>query len=596
MDSYQYLLDGVDTVASSRTQSSRPVCVECHRRHSSCDGHAPCGTCLKKGTYSRCDYIYPLSDEKWKHGSGASQKDINLAHSKFSALLSQITCPISMNENNAPYHHITGLVVDAMRSKRGAEVLMSFRGEHAERIMDWLQTCIANPCPPLCISSAAPDYQHVLLRLLVKLSKVSGVLPHCLFLYGIVCPNRDSVTGGGFADIFRGTYGAQHVALKRLRVFKSDLDLEKSRSALCAEALVWQHLRHQHILPFLGVDINVFAPYHCMVSPWMENGNIMQCISSLSEKQVNLPFNRWIRQIAQGLAYLHDQHVVHGDLRGANILIDGSMDVQLCDFGLAMFADSTTASWGSAGGGAVRWLAPEVLKGSRPTFKSDTYAFGCVCLEVYTRKHPFAEINSDAQVVARVLQGARPEKPAQVGRYQTGFWNLVKTCWNEDPYDRPDASFLEKTLESQNDGILVADYDLVFTPNLGRPRSSSSPLSSRDSPKEDAYSSFSPASYRPTSVLKSNFGSPFTDADFSPADSSFGVVSLPTSSKHASPENSVPIGKRMGRRTFTTSPLVRPSPMSGSPFTMISSSAGSLPVAIAASKPSSFDSYERAMI
>lgn len=49
-----------------------------------------------------------------------------------------------------------------------------------------------------------------------------------------------------------------------------------------------------------------------------------------------------------------------------------------------MFADSTTASWGTAAGGAVRWLAPEVLKGSRSTYKSDVYAFGCVCLEVRT--------------------------------------------------------------------------------------------------------------------------------------------------------------------------------------------------------------------
>lgn len=67
-------------------------------------------------------------------------------------------------------------------------------------------------------------------RLLVKLSKASGQLPPSLLLRGVVCSDRDSVAGGGFADIFRATYNDQPVALKRLRAFQKGTDLEKSRS------------------------------------------------------------------------------------------------------------------------------------------------------------------------------------------------------------------------------------------------------------------------------------------------------------------------------------------------------------------------------
>ena len=74
-------------------------------------------------------------------------------------------------------------------------------------------------------------------------------------------------------------------------------------------------------------------------------------------------------------------------------MITAQLRVQLADFGLAQFVDSTTASFGSTGG-AVRWLAPEVLVGGgRLTFASDAYAFGCVCLEVRCDSHCLFTVN-----------------------------------------------------------------------------------------------------------------------------------------------------------------------------------------------------------
>lgn len=66
----------------------------------------------------------------------------------------------------------------------------------------------------------------------------------------------------------------------------------------------------------------------------------------------------------------------------ANILISDDFRIQLGDFGLSRFEDASSASASSYTGGAARWLAPELLRGSRPTYASDIYAFGCVWLEV----------------------------------------------------------------------------------------------------------------------------------------------------------------------------------------------------------------------
>ena len=68
----------------------------------------------------------------------------------------------------------------------------------------------------------------------------------------------------------------------------------------------------------------------------------------------------------------------------ANILIDYNLCVRLADFGLALFADASTASLGSHIGGSARWMCPGLLSGvlPRPNYSCDVYAFGCVCIEV----------------------------------------------------------------------------------------------------------------------------------------------------------------------------------------------------------------------
>ncbi|THU86282.1 kinase-like protein [Dendrothele bispora CBS 962.96] len=67
-----------------------------------------------------------------------------------------------------------------------------------------------------------------------------------------------------------------------------------------------------------------------------------------------------LHEVAQGLAYLHSQKIVHGDLRGANILINDEWQACLTDFGLTVFNDATASSSTSRRGGSVRWKAPEL--------------------------------------------------------------------------------------------------------------------------------------------------------------------------------------------------------------------------------------------
>ncbi|KAG8894979.1 hypothetical protein FRB99_000827, partial [Tulasnella sp. 403] len=85
---------------------------------------------------------------------------------------------------------------------------------------------------------------------------------------------------------------------------------------------------------------------------------------------------------ADALTYLHDKALIHGDIKGNNILVSETRHALLCDFGLSGHeSDPTSGARGLAG--STRWMSPELFKGSRKSPKSDVYAFGLTICEVH---------------------------------------------------------------------------------------------------------------------------------------------------------------------------------------------------------------------
>lgn len=81
------------------------------------------------------------------------------------------------------------------------------------------------------------------------------------------------------------------------------------------------------------------------------------------------------------MAYLHEMGVVHGDVKGGNVLVSSNLHALLCDFGLAKTVDATTST-SLKGAGTVRWQAPELFNDAPRSFKTDVYAFGMTIYEV----------------------------------------------------------------------------------------------------------------------------------------------------------------------------------------------------------------------
>ncbi|KAJ8079869.1 hypothetical protein PM082_016694 [Marasmius tenuissimus] len=311
-------------------------------------------------------------------------------------------------------------------------VALSLRGADAESFMDALQHILDEN--KQCPISRDSSLRSAMQKLLIQLSKRSTNLPETMFISGVEPVTSKRYLGGTFGDVYTSVYQGKNVALKMLRTFQTQADKSRIYRRFCKEALIWHKLEHEFVIPFLGIDAENFPRQPCMVSPWMVNGTLNQFL----RKNPRCNLDKLLYQIIQGVDYLHSKGVVHGDLKGGNILIDENCDPRLADFGLTIFAEATMQST-TDHGGTLRWMAPELLyahgEPQRRSFASDIYAYACVCVEVYTGNAPFADIRNEGQVITQILQGARPPRPEKMT--SDSLWKIVKHCWQVDKDARP---------------------------------------------------------------------------------------------------------------------------------------------------------------
>lgn len=114
------------------------------------------------------------------------------------------------------------------------------------------------------------------------------MLPEELSVDNVFLINNDIEKTGGFSNVYRGRYtnadGEEvEIALKVLRIF-NDQTAESRRllyEKFNKEALLWHHMKHPNVVPFLGVDSTTFSsPARAMVSPWMAQGSILKYIEN----------------------------------------------------------------------------------------------------------------------------------------------------------------------------------------------------------------------------------------------------------------------------------------------------------------------------
>ncbi|RSN60686.1 serine/threonine protein kinase [Amycolatopsis sp. WAC 04182] len=147
-----------------------------------------------------------------------------------------------------------------------------------------------------------------------------------------------------------------------------------------------------------------------------------------------------LRDIAVSLADLEDR-VVHRDLKPGNVLL---LDGRWClaDFGIARYADATTAPDTRKGAFSPAYAAPERWKNERATAATDVYSFGCIAYELLSSTPPFT-----GQYVHEFREAHLSGAVPQLAAAPASLAALVEECLYKSPQARPSAANLVRRLE-----------------------------------------------------------------------------------------------------------------------------------------------------
>lgn len=219
-----------------------------------------------------------------------------------------------------------------------------------------------------------------------------------------------------------GSFGIVHLAIDTatgsLFVVKSARS-EAGIASLKNEAVILQGLNSPYIVRCMGKDVsdskcNLMFEYMGGGSIW----DVMQKFGgALQEKVIRL----YTREILHGLNYLHDQGIVHSDIKCNNILVGTSGMLKLSDFGCA------TRQSCKGIGGTPLWMAPEVLRHEPLGSAADIWSLGCTVIEMATGRPPWGDHAS----LLDIVQGkVTPRYPKHFSAEAVDF---LCRCLHRDP-------------------------------------------------------------------------------------------------------------------------------------------------------------------
>ncbi|ELP90663.1 serine-threonine protein kinase, putative [Entamoeba invadens IP1] len=243
------------------------------------------------------------------------------------------------------------------------------------------------------------------------------------------------------SKILLGKYRSIPVAVKLFKFDNLSEEVEKQRrKEITDECELMTKLRNPFVVGYLGSV--TYLPQIAMVMQYFVLGSLKDYLNtpnsvSGSKNVITMPYKLKIKILidcARGMQFLHENKIVHSDLKPDNLLINSLYFESPCvckitDFG----SNSFVRDFKDKRDRVTRYMAPECFS-NYFSYGSDKYAFGIIGWELFYMKNAFFDYSNEEEIKSAVLNGKRPEFDDTIS---VNLKAVFETAWKQKEEDRP---------------------------------------------------------------------------------------------------------------------------------------------------------------
>ncbi|CAH0394342.1 unnamed protein product [Bemisia tabaci] len=251
-----------------------------------------------------------------------------------------------------------------------------------------------------------------------------------------------SGVGGEVYEAIDNESGRMKVAIKVMKAYPDNM------SGIKEEYRILRDLSNHSNLPdFYGAYLRRGSEYDDIwfVMQLCEGGTVVDLSKGLlmqgkrmSEEHISFI----LKETLKALCYLQENHVIHRDVRGSNILLTKDGEIKVADFGLSRELKSTLDRRNSCLG-SPNWMAPELVNSSRRSddeentydSKIDVWALGITAIEIGDGKPPFQDIHP-TRAMFQIVKNPPPSL-ARPSNWSQNYNDFITECLEKNPEHRP---------------------------------------------------------------------------------------------------------------------------------------------------------------
>ncbi|KAK7259935.1 hypothetical protein RIF29_25562 [Crotalaria pallida] len=209
------------------------------------------------------------------------------------------------------------------------------------------------------------------------------------------------------------TFKGQLESKLKIVVKKYQISMSQEENIYKSKVQSLSEVKHKNIIMLLGLCI--YKSQMMIVYEQACNGSLDQYLSRGSFKSLT-----WRERMkvalgtARGLKYLHENNIIHGNIKSSNILLTHDFEPQIGDFGIGKAKLESKKAYKDKNATNSGYTAPECLESGMLSNKTDTYSFGAVLLELITGRSVTDKLTGSKSLVAWARPLLRGKKYAQL--------------------------------------------------------------------------------------------------------------------------------------------------------------------------------------